>query len=189
MNRGTINGYAINDRGVRGGAIRVAADLIGEAYIVASAHVYRYLTGPMSAVAEIGPIVGRRWARSPVSAVAEAVITAVSVPRIRDAFNAVCEAVIELGAKVTRRVLVTFDPTADVDLSAYALLRAAAQFEASADIGGDFTSWRISPEVFTGQAQIALTAGVLNEFPYDEDAPEERVFIVPPEDNVFYVVV
>ncbi len=189
MNRGTINGYVINGRGVRGGAVRVAADLIGEAYIVAQARVFRHLTGAMSAVAEIGPIVGRRWARSPMSVVAEAVITAVSVPRVRDVFNVVCEAAIELGVKVARRALVVFDPAAEIDLQAYAILHVPAQFEGRADIGGDFTSWRMSPEVFTGRAQITLTAGVLNEFPYDEDAPEERVVIVPPEDNVFYVVV
>jgi len=189
MNRGAINGYVINGRGQRGGAIRVAADLIAEAYVVASARVWRYLTGPMTVTAEIGPVVGTRFARSPLIASAEAVIVTTALPLLRDVFNVVCAAAVTLTAKATRRVLVAFSGTASTAVTAYGQLRASAEFEGTAAIGGDFTSLRISPEVFIGRADIALTAGVLNEFPYDEDAPEERVFIVPPEDNVFYVVV
>lgn len=189
MNGGTLNGYAINARGARGGAIRVAADLLGQAYISAKARVLRHLTGPIAAKAEIGSVVGWRGVRSPVQVVGQAVSAVISVPRMRDEFDAACQAVVTAAARAGRRALVAFEATAQIDLGAYALLRGAAQFRGRAMVPAGLKSWRFSPEAVTASATVVLRAGVLNEFPYDEDAPEERVFLVVPEDNAFYVVV
>ncbi|CAN7345013.1 hypothetical protein LJR074_001971 [Acidovorax sp. LjRoot74] len=188
MNRGTINGYALNARGQRGGAFRVAADLIASAYVVAQSRVVRRLTGPLTVSAAIGQG-GRRAIRENFGLLVEAAISVTAIPLLRGLFNAACTAVIAASARVGRRSLMTLPVSAEVVIGARSVRRQVVNFVASASLPQDLTSWRLSPEVFEGTAGITLTAGVLNEFPYDEDAPDERVFIVPPEDNVFYVVV
>lgn len=189
MNRGTLNGYALNAKGARGTVFRLAADLIGQAYLVARARVLRHLTGPMTAEAVVGPVPGRRAVREAISAVAEAVSTVTAFPRLRGVFEASCEAAATVAASVGRRALAALQAQAQIDLTAYALLCGAAVFEVRADTPDALTVWKLSPTAFTGAAVVALSAGIDNEFPYDEDAPEERVFVVAPEDNIFYVVV
>lgn len=188
MNRGALNGHAVNARGLRRGVIRIAADLIGEAFLVSKARVIRYLTGPLEVEARIGQG-GRRWARSPTTAVGEASVGLTAIPILRGVFNATCEATVSVAAKVGRRSVFIFEAVSQISLAAYVILRGAAHFDGRANVPADLTVWKLSPESVPGAAVVTLKAGVRNNFPYDEDAPEERVFIVPPEDNVFYVVV
>lgn len=189
MNSGSLNGYSVNARGLRGGAFRVAADLVGKAFVSVKARVYRYLSGSMVLHAEIGPGVGRRGVRSPLQTLAQAAVAITAIPLRRDTFAATCQAVVQASVRAGRRAIVGFNMPAVIDLSGYVLHRGTADLYGSVVLPADLTSFRQSPQPLSVRAQVTLRAGVLNEFTYDEDAPEERVFLVAPEDNVFYVVV
>lgn len=189
MNRGAINGYALNAKGVRGTVFRLAADLVAHAVVAARARVLRRLTHPLDLSAAISDVPGRRAVREVVVLAAEAVSVVTALPRLRDVFSAACLAVVALAASVGRRAPIALQAQAQADLSAYATLRGAAAFMAQAQAPTALTAWKLCPTGFVASAAVSLTAGLDNEFPYDEDAPEERVFLVAPEDNIFYVVV
>ena len=188
MNSSPLNGNTLNTRGARGMVLRVAADLLGTAFIVARSMVIRRMDSAVNCSVGVGPRVGWRGVRSPMGVSVAAEVTLTALPRLRDAFNNACSAVVSLSASAGRRAAVAFANTAQIDLRAYALLRGATAFEAAAILPSNLKSWRRSPAPVPAQASVVVRAGVLNDFPYDEDAPEDRVFLVAPEDNVFYVV-
>jgi hypothetical protein len=189
LNRGTLNSHAINTRAIRGGAFRVAADLVSEAFVTIRSSVVRRMGGTVAATADIGPVVGRVGVRSTYEVVAEAGIVVNAVPLLRSVFACLCEAAIESSARAGRRAVVAFAAQSQIDLAAYALLRGSTDFRVFAALPSNLKSLRSSPVSFGLPAAITLKAGILNEFPYDEDAPDDRVFQVAAEENVFYVVV
>jgi hypothetical protein len=232
MNRASLNTYSINGTKGRGGPLRVAADLIAEAFIVAQARVWRRFNEVVEGVADIGPTVGRRMTRGIVGAEASAVILLGGVRLVRDLFAAVGQSVIALVGRAGKRDTMSPEGSASVDLVGRVFRRQPAQMDAQAQIEPGFKLWSRAPTVFVGAAEIALTArsftlrflravtgffasafsfvlgridarqptafvgearvrlaaGVQNDFPYDEDAPLERTFVVAPENNLFYVV-
>jgi hypothetical protein len=189
MNNATFNGNTLNTRGARGMALRVAADLVGKAVISARSLVFRRMDSAVTCRADIGPRVGWRAVRDPLTMDGAAEVVLEALPVLRGLFNSTCSALVSLTANVGRRAAIAFANTAQINLTAYALLRGTAVFEAAANVPQNLKSWRRSPGTVAPLASISLRAGILNEFPYDEDAPEDRVFLVAPEDNVFYVVV
>lgn len=189
MNSAPLNGNTLNTRGQRGVLLRVAADLLGTAFVTARAMVFRRVDSAVNCSAAIGPRVGWRGVRDSLSVSAAAEVALEALPRLRDSFSNTCSAAIALSASAGRRAVVALAASAQISLTAYALLRGAANFQGSANLPSNLKSWRRSPGAVAARASVAVKAGVLNDFPYDEDAPEDRVFVVAPEDNIFYVVV
>lgn len=277
MNRGSINSYTLNAPAKTGGAVRVAADLIGRAFVVAQARIWCRLTGPASASATVNTIVGRRMTRQRAAIVLQAVIEVTPVRWARAVVAASGDASVSLLAKIGRRIATSVQGSATVGYLARVFRKTPQPLDAQADVA---PGYRVDKRVqagltgqsqavitakvfalrllrqdvfFTGQAtgtanahremrpaghvvsgqasidatpiviplqltrvpvavqaqaggtavghigrrdamsvtaeaRIGLFAGVQNDFPYDEDAPPERTFVVAFENNVFYVV-
>jgi hypothetical protein len=232
MNRGSLNTYSLNAAADRGGVIRVAADLLAEAFIVAQARVWRRFNEVAEVRADIGPVVGRVFARGALAVEATADIVLTNFRFLRDVFSVVGSAVVGLAARAGRREPMAPSGAATVNLIGRAFRRQPASVTGEAVVSPEFRAWRISPTVFEAateivltprvivlrylraladfvgeslidvlgrmetrqptvfdaQAIVDLTAGVQNDFAYDEDAPDERTFYVTGGVTVFTVV-
>jgi hypothetical protein len=232
MNRGTLNSYTLNSRAARGGAVRVAADLLAEAFVLVQARVLRRFNEAVEASAQIGPVVGRKFAKGPINVEVTADILIGSLSFIRDVFAATGQAVVSFVGGVGRREPMAPSGSASVNLIGRVFRKQPAAVTGEAVIVANYKRWLRAPVDFLGETEIVLTArsftlrflraatdfigealavagfrvairqptgfvgearvrlaaGVQNDFPYDEDAPSERTFIVAPENNLFYVV-
>lgn len=173
---------------------RLVVDATGQAEIVHNLYAIR-LRADAEAQALVS-VEGRVYARNPVFTVAEAdVHLGEYMVRVRAPVSLEALANLDVdGVVFPRRYVTSPTPVFGVSIVAVvprALRRAPVQSEPQAQIDG-VLSRALARLAVSSQAQaeieINLNQGVIRRIPWDEPAPEDRQFLVAPEQTIFPVV-
>lgn len=188
------SGLAVRAEGQLSGPLhRVVARLktavACEARVAISSYRVRLVLG--MAARAIAQAAARVYVRQPTTAGASALSSLVVRPRFKAVVSAVAEAMPLCSPTIyPRRYLrsaVSVTPSALSSVVSRALRRSRLQSFA-------YSNAVMSPRVFArasstafAEAKIDVDFGVIKQIPWDEPAPDERVFVVSPETFVFKV--